>query len=344
MITDNTQYNTASAHPLTPLRAVILGLLTVAFGTMSVLGIGTLFSFMAAASAFALLIIAEQSFLAYIPVPATYLVAVLITDAPVTALFSLLFVPVAFIFRVCFAKKCSLSVTVVAATVGVAGVAVCAVLPDLLHLKAEYGSISAGLTFVKTTFETYVDSAFAQMNGIFKAAGQKDLSFTEQMISAVKESLIMISPSFFIVFCEITAYVTEKLIHLYTNIFSCREIYAGYPMRITLNVPSAIIFLASNFISLFLTSEIVYYSAENLMMMFLPLCTIAGIHSVFGKDGPFRRKGGGFTKILVIILCVMAFTMSPVMLFILLAVWGSVNTISRAVIMRLMNKGDGEGE
>lgn len=321
---------------------VIAGVFAALFSALPATPYGGLLCFVIATALLGLLLIAEPSFLAFIPIPLSYIAAVLMTRDPVTSLLAFLTVPGAFALRVCYAKKRSLSVTLVALSVCM-GVSFGIML--YFSLTSAYGgSIKEALISVRDYVYSAVDSLFETVKQYAQTVGgdMPLAEFSEDSVFLIKRMLIMIIPGMYAVLIELSAYCAEKLMRLFSRLFRCPWVSA-VKNRVTLSLGAAVIYVVSYGISsLFPGDSVIYYSAENLMLIVLPLAAVAGIHSMFGKDSLFRRKGTAFIKVITILLCVMAFYVSPIMLFILFALWGSASAISRALFLHAINKRNGQ--
>lgn len=331
---------------------VILAALTTLSAALIPTSYGGLLTLILAAALEALLLIAEPSFAAYLPIPLSYaLSAALITyqgqytaDAPLIALTCLVFVPCAFGLRICYAKKCSLSVTLIVLTVLFA---LCFGFLYSSEIKLSYGSVTGGIQQIRAQVGAGISEMFEKMNTMLKEQNIEDemFSFTEETIRLLKKELLMILPAMYIVLCEIAAYISEKLMRLSSHIFRCSYVATRWE-RVTLSAGMAVIFLISYAVSSIIVSEsVIYYSAENIMLIILPFAAVCGLHSMFGSNGFFRKSGKGFLKVMTVLVCIMALMISPLMLFILFALWGAFSALSRAIVRRALEKnGKNDGE
>ncbi len=323
--------NTENTYRLHPAAAVFLGLLAAVFAAFIPTTLyGSLFCMVISSAALALLLIAEHSFLAFLPIPAGYVIAVVLTGDPLYSIAAFAAVPAAFAIRVCFAKKTSLSVTVIAASV-FTGLSFALIICN--YLKYNAGSVTEGFRQIKSAAGSAINDLFAEYNKYNAETGAAFPEFTDEMVSLLKKTIIMTAPGMYAILVEAAAYATEKLMRLLALITRCTPV-TGRRQRITLGLGAAIIFLVSYAVSSFIPSDsVVFYTAENLMLIVLPLAAVAGIHNMFGTDSIFRRRGRVGLKILTVGLCVMALYVSPVMLFILFALWGSAGAVGRAILL-----------
>ena len=319
-----------------PMAAVLLGAAATLFISLAATPVGGLVSLVIATAALSLLLISNDSFLAFLPIPAAYVLAVIFTGNPVLSLVCLLSVPAAFALRICYAKNFSLSVTVI----------VCAVVMGLcfggqllLDLYFTFGSVTEGIAEIRKNVGGAIDASFQLISELAEQQmGEGFISVTDESIRLFKKSLLMSAPGVLAAVIQLAAYCSEKLMRALALLFRCPYVIRKN-QRITQSVFAAAIFIVCYFITSFSAGDsVLYYSAENLLMILLPLSSVAGIHSLFGKGGLFRMKGRGFVKACAAVLCVMALFSSPVMLFILFALWGSAGTVSRAIIIYAMSK------
>lgn len=325
------------ASPKIPVGAAIaLGITAALFCSLAGTPLGGILSLTVSAALLGLLLTAEQSFYAFLPIPFSYVLAVVFTGDPLLSLLCFLSVPGAFALRICYSKKFCLSVTVIITAVCM-GVSYALIL--LADLYVAYGSLSDAYAAIKGTVGAAVDETFALLNEIF-AGEQNLLVITDETVYLFKKMLLMSAPGIFVILAQVAAYCAEKLMRAFSRLYRCSFV-AQRPERVTLSLGAAIIFLVCyGMTSLFSGDTVIYYSAENLMMVTLPLASVAGMHSMFGKESLFRQRGRTFIKISTILLCIMAFYASPLMLFILFALWGSAGTVARAVLLHAMSKKD----
>ena len=104
---------------------------------------------------------------------------------------------------------------------------------------------------------------------------------------------------------------------------------------------TSVIFTVCYFVCLIATGNsksdvlnIIAYSAENLMLILMPLSAISGFHAMFGEGGSFRSARSTGTRVFMIVMCAVFFFMSPLMLFAMLGIWGAFDGMRRASARR----------
>lgn len=331
----NTPKDSGQINRIPTAAAVILGIAAALLASLIPASAGGFLMIMLAVPLEGLLLIAEPSFAAFLPIPAAYAAAVAMTGDPLLSLGALLMVPGAFCLRICFAKKCSLSVTLCSLTVCFALSYAAFV---ALNLKIGFGTVVDGYNEIKSQMSLYITKMFEMMEKM--AAEQFPDSdafvFTDDMIYLVKKQMLMLFPALFIASCEVVAWIAEKLMRLFSRGFRCAFV-AERKERVTLSVGFAVIFLISYISSTLIVGDhVFYYCAESLMLIVLPYAAIAGIHDMFGENGFFRKNARAGFKVFTVIVCVMALLSSPVMLFALFALWGSVYAIGRAISRKII--------
>lgn len=307
---------------------VVLIITATFFSVLGASGFGGLFSLMVSSALLGLLLIAQPSFVSFLPIPLSFVAAVALTGSPLLACACFLTVPVAFALRICYAKKCCLSVTVISCTIALG---ISYILLLALNMYITFGSVTEGLSYIKNTVNETVNLSFSTVNEYAVAMGREDLQIDSDSIYLFKKSMLMVFPGIFVVFIEIAAYCTEKLMRLFAKIFRCNFVL-NIKSSITLGLGAAIIFVVSYLLYAFFAGDtVLFYSAENLMLAVMPAACLVGIFSMFGKNGFFRRSEKTSLKVLTVLLCVTAFLSSPYVLLILFALWGSTARISRAL-------------
>ena len=91
---------TENTYRMHPAAAIFLGLLAAVFAAFIPTTLyGSLFCMVISSAALALLLIAEPSFFAFLPIPAAYVIAVVLTGDPLYSLAAFAAVPAAFAIR-----------------------------------------------------------------------------------------------------------------------------------------------------------------------------------------------------------------------------------------------------
>ena len=156
----------------------------------------------------------------------------------------------------------------------------------------------------------------------------------------IKKTVLCVLCALCAVLCELLAYGSAKLFRLLSLIFKTDGFFNG-PWRVRVALPTSVIFTVCYFVCLIATGNsksdvlnIIAYSAENLMLILMPLSAISGFHAMFSKGGSFRSARSTGTRVFMIVMCAVFFFMSPLMLFAMLGIWGAFDGMRRASARR----------
>lgn len=252
------------------------------------------------------------------------------------SLVSLAYIPLAFVISECVRRRTCLSSTVTALTVVM--VMLIAVVLGLCYAFAKEDLVETVNNIVNeamTNFRMYID----KINAAAEAAG-KDV-YTENDIEALKNAIFLLMPSMVVLCCMAVSYFMAKVFRLATIVADSSGMFYGGVWPISASLIGSFIFAGAYIFSMFaFNSSVVYYSATNIMYMFMPAQAIIGLRLMFGRGGLFRSGNRKLVNILTIVLCISFALMSPVMLLELAAVFTVFYNIRVWLFLRKKNKKD----
>ena len=309
----------------------------------AVLGSGLLLCLAGAAMAY--LFAAGRGFIPVLALPMSYLFAYLFTGDAIRSLTALLSVPIGLVLALCIFRKAPLSITVASLT---PVIAVCAGALMCYWLSHIYGTtVLESFKLYKADIASYYDRAAGYITSVTGDDGTSLVS--RDTLDAVVSSMKLIIPALCAVLCELLAYGSAKLFRLLSLIFKTDGFFNG-PWRVRVALPTSVIFTVCYFVCLIATGNsksdvlnIIAYSAENLMLILMPLSAITGFHAMFGEGGSFRSARSTGTRVFMIVMCAVFFFMSPLMLFAMLGIWGAFDGMRRASARR-GGSGDTRGD
>lgn len=261
---------------------------------------------------FAYVLTASFSFI-YVGVGAvaSVLVAMLCGVKFPLALVALIYIPLAFVISETVRRRVNLSGTVAVLTM--ATVAILAVVVGIIYLTSGNALIEA----VKNIAKGYLDGLEAYIDRINAAAGK--VVYTENYIEAMKNAVVLLMPSVVVLACMSVSYLAAKVFRLATIVGDSNEMFFGGVWPITASLAGSVVFGISYIVSLLaFNSELVYYSATNIMYIVMPAQAIVGFRLMFGNRGVFRsgRVSKGL-KWMTIIVCAYFAFINPMMLLML---------------------------
>lgn len=333
----------SSILPLNMLAVSVLMLTIVALCALTAIGWGGIPSISISGAVFAFLLISKRNIIPWLTLPIAFGAAYLISRDLLTGASVLLFVPVGALLAYFTVKKKNLSVTVVALTIVTI---LSAGLYLTLSVTQLYGS-DVRESFI--AFGKDIEEAAKELLSAFRYEDSKEsgeqFGLPEEGIAELVRVFFMLVPSVIAIICQLTSYGAAKLCRLGCHLFGYDSIYNGAVTKITVSAPAGAIFVVSYFISFIAGGEsVVAYSALNLTYMLMPMLAIGGFHTLFGAGGVFRRKAGGPVFLAAIICCALCAVLSPFSFVPLLAMFGAMGAVGRAVgeFIKERNKGQND--
>ncbi|MBQ7836590.1 MAG: hypothetical protein IJ389_04980 [Clostridia bacterium] len=304
--------STGVAVALTAVSGVVSGAFPSNYGGMMFLAIAIgLFSYVMTAS---------FSFL-YIGMGALISVAVAMlcgVKFPL-ALISLIYIPIAFAISGAVRKRAGLSQTVAVATM--TSVAIIAVIAGICYICVK-DAFTDALTAVWSQYEEMMYHSAQQMNST--PAG---VVISDTLINEIIHTTLMVLPSVAVLCCMGICYIGAKLFRLATVVSDSNELFDGGRWPITASLAGSVVFIASYLVTMFtFNSEIVYFSAINILYIILPSQAIEGFRLMFGRRSPVKLKAG-WMRVLLTALCVYLIFYNPVMLLMVAASFTSFYNI-----------------
>lgn len=277
-------------------------------------------------------------------------ISLAITRNLMTASLSLALLPAAFLlgFAVLFGERRLASITL--ATVGLVlslsvamgwyvirqegALNASAILSVATHWKA---NLNAFLTAQYEAARLMLPNGTGEEN---TTAALFEQMFSPETIKTYSDSIFNLLPAFFIIICEIPAFLAQKLL---TAAYTTNRLdrVVGLESEIfAVGLPTAILWLIVFLLSFFgtPTTNLFFAVTENLRYLLLPVVMIAGIGSV--KQLYLRATASSRTFILIMgvaLLCC-----SPSTMLSLLGLFGAYETIVRAVRRALLRKFEGQ--
>ncbi len=252
------------------------------------------------------------------------------------ALVSLAYIPLAFVISEAVRRRVCLSSTVSALTVamvlmGALALGLCYIFMKDDLLEAFNNIVNDAMT----SFRLYVD----KINAAAEAAG-RDV-YTENNIEALKNAIFLLMPSMIVLCCMAISYFMAKVFRLATIVADSSGMFYGGVWPISASLIGSVIFAASYIVAMLaFNNSVVYYSATNIMYMFMPAQAIIGLRLMFGRGGLFRSGKMKLMNMLTIALCIYFVFISPIMLLELAAIFTVFYNIRVWMFLRNKNKKD----
>lgn len=253
------------------------------------------------------------------------------------ALVSLAYIPLAFVISEAARKRVCLSSTVTALTVAMVIMGALALGLCYIFMKEDLvEAVNNIVNDAMTSFRLYID----KINAATEAAG-KDVIYTENNIEALKNAIFLLMPSMIVLCCMAISYFMAKVFRLATIVADSSGMFYGGVWPISASLIGSIIFGASYIVAMLaFSNSVVYYSATNIMYMFMPAQAIIGLRLMFGRGGLFRSGKMKLMNMLTIALCVYFVFISPIMLLELAAIFTVFYNIRVWMFLRKKNKND----
>ncbi len=171
-------------------------------------------------------------------------------------------------------------------------------------------------------------------------------TLTEQLMTTMSDEMLRTSvqqifnliPAIVFLFCAIPAYLSKRMLNASYTANGLHEVVTPEAEFFTMSLPSAVIFLLSYLLMLFLPAsvELPALAASNLCVMLLPGFLIVGWHTLRSR---LRGSLGGrlFPLFIVLVFCCLSLNL----LFILSA-FGACERIFAAIRRRFINKASGD--
>ncbi|MBR4071567.1 MAG: hypothetical protein IKK26_03330 [Clostridia bacterium] len=252
------------------------------------------------------------------------------------ALVSLAYIPLAFVISEAVRKRMCLSSAVTVLTVtmvilSAVGLGLCwTFMRD--DLVEAVNNISNEIV---SNFRIYID----KINAAAEAAGKE--VYTENNIDALKNAIFLLMPSIIVLCFMAISYLMAKVFRLATIVADSSGMFYGGIWPISASLTGSVIFGAAYIVSMLSFNNIVvYYSAANIMYMFMPAQAIIGLRLMFGRGGFFRSGNMKFMNILTIALCMYFVFVSPILLFELAAIFTVFYNIRVWLFLIRKNKKD----
>ena len=319
----------------------IIFIATVGISVLSAAGFGGAGGAALAGVGFAFLLCAGRGILPWISVVLSAGISCIVTKDISDTLVSLIFVlfGVALAYTV-FTKR-SLTVTVAFLTVCVAlsmGAGLASSATELYGQGIKGSVIAFG-----REFKELVNAAISSIG--YMGRDKEIYGFSPDMIESYTEMIIMMLPSAMIMVCEVIAYAAARLFQLIAVKAGYGVFFKDKEMKLTLSLPSAILFLLSfSAGSLFVDNPVIFYAAINIAYIIMPLAAVAGARFIFGKGGLLRRGLPRRSLIMFIGTCVFVVILSGFSVLPMLSFLGSGAVIWKKifeiVIARKKNNDD----
>ncbi len=330
-------------HTLPTIRkraAVTLLLLIIAAVLLLPGGVFGVFYLIVAGALLAMLLTADRSLLWLLSIPGVGAMASLthalfaVEGTSVFWIFAaFLFIPVGMVLAACIYNRQNLTttVTVLAVVFGIILLSLAA-----LQLQIQYGDIRDGFAALR-------DQILEGLTNVLSSIGLPGEDgiiyvYTEKEVQGIVQSMVLLLPAMAMLACQLFAYLTAKIYRLLALSFSADFLFAKEKWPLTASVPAYIVFVVTYFFTLFSSqSSVISYAAINLLYIFLPVTAAGGFHGMF-LTGHIQGRGRARSRIPLIVLCAVLFTLSPISLFILLSFFGAFRTLGAALRGWLKNR------
>ena len=276
----------------------------------------------------ALLLTADRSLLWLLSIPGvggmaylTYALFAVDGTSIFWVLAAFLYIPIGFALAVCIysGKNLTVTVTILSVTFSIVLLSIAAV-----QVWIQYGDLREGFSALWEQFQNGLTDMLSSIglpgeNGVIYV-------YTEREVQSIVQSTTMLLPAMGVLTCQLFAYITAKIYRLLALALSANYLFPKGKWPITASVPAYIVFVVCYFFTLFSSeTSIASYAAINLLYIFLPVASVAGFHAMFvSASGRFSGRGRRGSRIVLIVLCVIIFNLSPVALFILMAFFGAI--------------------
>ncbi len=234
-------------------------------------------------------------------------------------LVALCYIPISLSISISLKKRAGLSATVAfsaAVTVGLLAVAV-----GICYLTMKE-SFTEALHSIWQQYEYMMRQSAEQMNST--PAGTV---ITENTLTALLNTMLMVIPSIIVLICMALCYISAKIVRLAALVGDSNEMFEGGSWPVTASLAGSVVFIVSYIISMLAyNSDVIYFSAVNIMYIILPSQAIVGFKLMFSARSPVRFRGG-FFKMMITFLCVYLLFANPVMLCVVAATFTSFYNI-----------------
>ena len=249
-------------------------------------------------------------------------------------LVALSYIPISFAISVSLKRRAGLSATVAASTAVTVGII--AIILGLCFLTVRE-SLTEALNAIWQQYEAMMRQSAQQMNST--AAGTV---ITENTLTALMNTTIMILPSMIVLICMALNYVSAKILRLAALVTDSNEMFFGGAWPITASLAGSVVFIACYLVSMFAYNwEIIYFSAVNIMYIVLPAQAIVGFRLMFSKNSPVKFRSS-FWRVLITFGCFYLLFTNPVMLFMVAATFTSFFNIRIWWLKRKKDKENNE--
>ena len=240
-----------------------------------------------------------NAIMAIAPVPGLIL-NYLLWRSPATAVIGLLLVLPGIALAVCLRKKMSVTGTCVVCTGTYVFIFAAAFAAVMIYF---YGSVPEGIR----AFTDFVSQYLTEILARAKELGGGESAYLAQISpEAYAAAMVMLIPGSAIVFCEILSYVISLLARLTIRTFPVPEELYPTERRITVPASTAVLFLLSFVITVFSSSDAVYYTVQNLNTVLQPPLFVMGVRSLAAM-----LKGYGGRRGFLILFIIVIFVISP---------------------------------
>lgn len=324
-----------------PVQTALMAVLTVAFSVITSVDLGGMLFIGLAGAIFGLLLCTVRGLFPYVTVPTVAIISYVLSESPLLTACSLLFVPVGLAIAYCIFTERRLSVTF-----AIVSVTVClAVGADLaVAVLRMYGGdyLSRFRTF-GADFMALLRSTFESLQ--LPAADGQLYSLPEETVELLIETALMVMPAMAIILCQLLAYISIRAARFGARCIGMENILYGYRYSFTIAAPTAILYLASGAVGLFLTGNpVIFYSAVNLTYILTPAVCLAGFNMIFGRNGVLRRRFPGVNSRTVLIICIVLMLISPAILIQVLSLYSTLSVAFGALGAAIRRKMTGSGD
>ncbi|MBR6676820.1 MAG: DUF2232 domain-containing protein, partial [Clostridia bacterium] len=285
-----------------------------------------------AGATFGLLLCTAGSLLPFATVPVAAALAYILSASPLLTACALLYVPIGIAVAFCIFTEKRLSsalavVTVVTciATGAVFAVSVLRMYPgDYLERFKTFGS----------DFSDLLNSVFSsvQLPSVNGEAGY----LSEEDIQLLISGVVMVIPAVSVITCQVLAYITIRCVKLGAKYIRMENILFGPGYKITIKLPTAILYLAASVLAFLSTkASVLAYSAINISYIMMPVCCAAGYNMLLGKYGLVRRLFPTLSKGTLTIIVVILLLLSPLVFAEVLSLYSAVGVLVAAIKRKL---------
>lgn len=248
------------------------------------------------------------------------------------ALISLCFIPVALAISISVRRKAGLSGTV-AASAAVA-LAISALVLGLIYISSP-NAMTEVLSSIWAQYEVMLRQSVETVNST-----EMGVIISENYIEEILHTTLMLLPAMAVICCMALTYISAKILRLATVVNDSNEMFEGGRWPVTASLAGSVVFTAAYIIAMFASaSDIVYFSATNIMYIMLPAQAIVGLKLMFGQ----KRTAGirsPILKAIFSILCIFLLFYNPILLLVLGAIICSFCNFRDALKEVFKNKGN----